>query len=292
MIKSMTGYGKGLVRDGEVVIEVEIKTFNNRFQDVNLKLPKSILDKEFEIRNKLRNKLKRGKVSLSVFLKREGSDGKAVFIDPEGLNTTINLLHKISEKSGLKKSKMRIEDILNFQHLFLTDSVMDSEKEFQLVDKAIEIALEQVIIMREKEGKELEKDLKMRIERIEKIINKISLIRRNTVEEYFEKLKERAAQLLVELVDNQDRLNLELSLIAEKCDVTEECVRLNSHIKLFLDTLSDSDESGKKLNFILQEMNREANTINSKTISADISHLGITIKEELEKIREQIQNIE
>jgi len=112
------------------------------------------------------------------------------------------------------------------------------------------------------------------------------------LQSYFENFKEKARQLVSTFVDNEQRLITELALLSERFDVTEECVRLKSHIKLFLDTIENSEDAGRKLNFILQEMNREANTINSKAVSSEISHAGILIKEEIEKIREQIQNIE
>ena len=123
-------------------------------------------------------------------------------------------------------------------------------------------------------------------------MKEISDIGRNSVKEYFEKLKDRAKELLENLSDNDERLKMELALLAEKYDVTEETVRLNSHIDQFKQTISNSLEVGKKLNFVIQEMNREANTINNKSVSLEISNRGMVIKEELEKIREQIQNIE
>ena len=146
--------------------------------------------------------------------------------------------------------------------------------------------------MRDAEGTELEKDLRKRIELIEAALTKIENRSQQSVKEYFDKVVERAKSLVSEFTNNQDRLNMELALLAERSDVTEESVRLRSHVKMFLETLQKSEDAGRRLNFILQEMNREANTINSKSVSSEISHNGIIIKEEIEKIREQIQNIE
>ena len=146
--------------------------------------------------------------------------------------------------------------------------------------------------MRKKEGDALARDLKQRVNIILECVDKIESNAKISVENYFEKIKERAVNLVRDLAENTDRLNQELALLAERADVTEECVRLKSHIDIFLNTIETSDEAGRKLNFITQEMNREANTINSKSVSTEISHYGIQIKEELEKIREQIQNIE
>lgn len=291
MLYSMTGFGKGVVHEGEFSVEAEIKSFNNRFLDLSIRIPKSISDKEFAIREILRKNIKRGKISLSVFMKKEGSDSRQIFIDEHGLKATVSLLNELTEKSGFD-SKLEIDHLLQFQNLFLTDSIFDPEKEFELTGKAIIKAIEELKQMRKSEGAELEKDLVNRVILIENYVDEIEKISPQSVSSYFEKLKQRAKQLFTDLEDNPERLQMELALIAEKYDTTEECVRLKSHIKMFKETLKLGDEVGRKLNFITQEMNREANTINSKSVSSDISAKGIYIKEELEKIREQIQNIE
>jgi len=291
MLYSMTGFGKGVVQEGDVSVEAEIKSFNNRFLDVSIRLPKSISDKEFAVREILRKNLKRGKIALSVFMKKDGSDNRQLFLDETGLKTAVELLDELSKKSGIE-SKIGFDHLLQFQNLFLTDSIFDPEKEFELASSAILKAVEELKTMRAAEGKELQKDLIERVKLIENYVTKIEDMSPKEVTGYFEKLIQRAKQLYTELEDNPDRLQAELALIAEKYDTTEECVRLRSHIKMFKETLDSGDEIGRKLNFITQEMNREANTINSKSVSSDISTYGIFIKEELEKIREQIQNIE
>ena len=165
-------------------------------------------------------------------------------------------------------------------------------EEMPLIEKAIDNAIDEMNNMRNAEGNELEKDIRKRIGIIEEALVEIEKLKEEDLKSYFEKLKERAKQLVSDLAENEQRLITELALLSERYDVTEECVRLRSHIKLFLQTLSSPDDAGRRLNFILQEMNREANTINSKSVSSVISHAGISIKEEIEKIREQIQNIE
>ena len=161
-----------------------------------------------------------------------------------------------------------------------------------VVEQAIDAAIDDMNQMREAEGSELEKDIRNRLGLIENALNKIENIKEEDLKAYFDRLKERASQLLSEIAENEQRLWTELALLSERYDVTEECVRLRSHIKMFLNTMNSKEDAGRKLNFILQEMNREANTINSKSVSSEISHAGISIKEEIEKIREQIQNIE
>jgi uncharacterized protein (TIGR00255 family) len=146
--------------------------------------------------------------------------------------------------------------------------------------------------MKKNEGKELSKDLKKRIEIIEEKLSEIEKDSANSVNEYFLKLKEKVKLLLEDVNIDNDRLQMELAIIADKAEITEESVRLKSHIKFFMESLDKDDEPGRKLNFLCQEMNRETNTISSKTISTSITHNTVLIKEEIEKIREQIQNIE
>ena len=146
--------------------------------------------------------------------------------------------------------------------------------------------------MRQNEGKELAKDLKRRIKIIDKKVTEIQNESGKSAKSYFDRLKERMQSLVEDITAYSDRLELELALIADKSEITEECVRLRSHLKFFLESMDKDKEPGRKLNFLCQEMNREANTISSKTISTEITHNSVLIKEEIEKIREQIQNIE
>jgi uncharacterized protein (TIGR00255 family) len=149
-----------------------------------------------------------------------------------------------------------------------------------------------MISMKKKEGKELSNDLLKRIDSIENKLNDIQQEAQHSVQEYFEKFKDKIKLLIENIAQYNDRLELELAIIAEKAEITEECVRLRSHLKFFKDSLDNDNEPGRKLNFLCQEMNREANTISSKTVSTSITHNTVYIREEIEKIREQIQNIE
>lgn len=291
MISSMTGFGKGVLQLDHVIAEVEIKSLNSRYLDLMVKFPRSLSDKELAIREIVKNRIKRGKVSVNIYLKREGIDNRNVFVDQSALKETVKLLKEIKDTTELD-TEINFDHILSFQHLFFTDTTGDSEKEYQLVLDALDKAIDQLEMMRKKEGAELEKDLRLRISNISNTIEEIEELSKSAVVDYFNKLKERAAQLVDELTDFDDRLKAELALLSEKYDITEEIVRLKSHCKVFLDTLKDDDEIGRKMNFLCQEMNREANTINSKSVSSEISYKGLFIKEELEKIREQIQNIE
>jgi uncharacterized protein (TIGR00255 family) len=291
MLSSMTGYGKGIIQKDDFTIEAEIKSLNSRYLDLSLRVPKFLLNKEFEIREKIKNRIKRGKVYLSVTVRKGELEEKFNEIDPAAVKVAVNILKNI-KKSAKISDKIKLSDILLFQNMLFKDDSAQASEEFDLVVGSIDSAVDELNKMREAEGRELEKDLKKRIALIENSLNEIEKSSGESIRVYFEKVKEKAQQLVADFSNNNDRLNMELALLAERSDVTEECVRLRSHIKMFLDTMEKSEDAGRRLNFILQEMNREANTINSKSIASQISHFGIFIKEEIEKIREQIQNIE
>lgn len=291
MIYSMTGFGKSVVTHNGFNVEVEARSLNSRFLDVYIKLPKHLYNQEFEIRDLIKNNVKRGKLSLTVSVKKDGTEEVLPQIDKEAVKSLSKTLKEI-KKIAKVKDDISLNHILNFQNLIFTDNSEDDESEIEFVKKGILEALKDLAEMRKKEGDALARDLKQRVNIILECVDKIESNAKISVENYFEKIKERAVNLVRDLAENTERLNQELALLAERADVTEECVRLKSHIDIFLNTIETSDEAGRKLNFITQEMNREANTINSKSVSTEISHYGIQIKEELEKIREQIQNIE
>jgi uncharacterized protein (TIGR00255 family) len=291
MIFSMTGYGKSNLQKNDFLVEVEIKSLNSRFLDIFPKLPKSLYDKELEIRNLIKNKVRRGKISVSVYVERNVLDNRIANIQDDKLEAVLNLLNDLRKKSNIQ-AEISLQDLLGFQNIFFSDESDENEEEYKIAVEAINEALEQLNKMRRDEGEALANELRERIENITGSLKKIEQFSRNEVVEYFDKLKKRAKDLVRELPHNDDRLQMELALLAEKYDITEECVRLRSHVSQFVDTLKNSDDVGRRLNFLSQEMNREANTINSKSVSTDITNEGIAIKQELEKIREQIQNIE
>ncbi len=291
MISSMTGYGKAIIQRDDITVEAELKSLNSRYLDLSLRIPKFLMNKEFEIREKVKGRVKRGKVYLGITIRKGEVEEKFNEIDPVGVKFAVGLLKDIKKAAKLK-AQLKLSDLLLFQNLLFKDDYEQAGEEFEIVVEALDSAVDELNKMREAEGKELDKDLRKRVQTIEESLSFIENSSDPSIKNYFEKIKEKAIQLTSDFANNQDRLNMELALLAERADVTEECVRLHSHIKMFLDTITNSEDAGRRLNFIIQEMNREANTINSKTVSSDISHCGILIKEEIEKIREQIQNIE
>jgi uncharacterized protein (TIGR00255 family) len=291
MIISMTGYGKGSIQEKDLTVEAEIKSVNSRYLDLSLRLPKFLYNKEFEIRERIKNRIKRGKVYLNITVRKGDLVEKFNEVDQVSVQFAVKILKDIRKAAGLK-DKIKLENVLQFQNMFFVEDDKQAGEEMPLVEKAIDLAVDEMNKMRQAEGRELEKDILKRIQLIEETISKIEDGKEKSINNYFEKFRDKAKQLVGDLIDNEQRLITELALISERYDVTEECVRMRSHLKMFEETIGNADDSGRRLNFILQEMNREANTINSKSVSSDISHSGIFIKEEIEKIREQIQNIE
>jgi uncharacterized protein (TIGR00255 family) len=291
MIYSMTGYGKGTAAHNKISVEIEVRSVNSRYLDISLRLPSSLLNKEYELRELIKKSVKRGKISISIQLKRNGTEDEELTIDREKLKTYVSLLKGIKKAAKLT-DKIKLDHLLQSKDIFAPIEQLYSEDEFELIKKALAAAIDELLVMKKNEGHELAADLANRIKIIEE---KLDVIEKNaavSVAEYFETLKERIKILIADLTPYNERLQAELALIADRADATEECVRLRSHLKFFLESLYNEDEPGRKLNFLCQEMNREANTISSKSVSTLITHNTVLIKEEIEKIREQIQNIE
>jgi uncharacterized protein (TIGR00255 family) len=291
MIYSMTGYGKGSISKNKTSVEVEVKSVNSRFFEVSLKLPSILFPYDYEIRELIKSKVQRGKVSVAIHFKKDGVENGFITIDDNKLSNHLTLIKKIRKAANIKDD-IKLEHLLGSKEVFTSQDAELSKAEFEIVNSALNKALDKLIMMKKKEGSELSKDL---AERIEKIIKNVSFIEtefRKSINEYHDKLKQRIQELTGNVEINEDRLNLELALIADRADITEESVRLRSHLKFFKESLKNENEPGKKLNFLCQEMNRETNTISSKSISTSIIHSSVLIKEEIEKIREQIQNIE
>lgn len=291
MISSMTGFGKAVSLINGFSYEIEVKSLNNRFLEISLKLPQTLLNKEYELKEIIRNKIKRGKIYVNMVIKRESDNGSDLIINQKKLDETMAVLQVIKKELKIKES-IKLSHILQFRDLFSHEVDDFSDTDFESLKKTFSEAIENFIKMRNAEGEQLEKDLQQRITNIETAVTEIESLYKNETNEYFEKLKERVKALITDISSYNDRLEFELALLADKSDIAEECVRLRSHLKFFKLALADGSDVGRKLNFLCQEMHREANTISAKAISTQISHISVGMKEEVERIREQIQNIE
>lgn len=293
MILSMTGYGRASAGNKKFVVDVEIKSINSRYLELYLKLPQLLQSKEYELRELIKSKIKRGKLSVVILLKKNGTAESEISLDEEKLKNYISLLKQV-KKAAKVSDKIKLEHLLYSRDIFTTTLEEIPDEEFEVVKNALNSAIDNLFDMKRKEGKELEKDLKKRIKQIEKKLDEIESESAGSVNEHFLKYQEKVKQLLEDKAPSviDERLQLELAILAERSDITEECVRLRSHLKFFLEAVEKEQEPGRKLNFLCQEMNRETNTISSKTLSTNITHSTVMIKEEIERIREQIQNIE
>ena len=291
MIKSMTGFGKGKSQNKSISVETEIKSINSRYLDIFLKLPPNLYGLDYELREYIKNKISRGKVSATIQIKFKKLDNKQFSIDEDKLKSFLNTIKEI-KKISKAKDEIKLEHILSNKDIFLSEENNVTEENMNTIKNSINSALANLAKMRINEGKELEKDLQKRIKIIEKNLTDIEKKSSESIKENFESMKLRAQTLVKNITEYSERLEAELALLAEKSDITEECIRLRSHIKFFLESIKNDEEAGRRLNFLCQEMHREVNTISSKTVSSDITHKSVLIKEEIEKIREQVQNIE
>ena len=287
----MTGFGKGSASKSKISVEAEVKSVNSRFFEISLKLPPLLSPYDYEIREFIKSKVQRGKLSVIIHFKKDGIENGFVSVDDEKLSKHLSLIRKIKKAAAIT-DEIKLEHLLASKELFVSQDTEIGKAEFELVKSALDKAIDKLISMKKKEGTELSKDLSARIENIVKIVSQIEDEYKKNIIEYYDKLKLRIKELLGNAEISEDRLNLELALITDRADITEECVRLRSHLKFFKESVKNEKEPGKKLNFLCQEMNRETNTISSKSVSTSIIHHSVLIKEEIEKIREQIQNIE
>ena len=294
MLISMTGYGKAEEVKNGVRYLVELRSVNSRFSEVLLKCPKHIYTKEYEIREIIKKEISRGKISVLINLDTSDlANNASVMLDEDSLKVQLDILKKIKKKVN-SKEKLKLEHILAFSDYFLKDNedAVD-EEEFTLITKLIKLALENMFEMKRREGAFLEKDILERIEVLDVESKKIVELSKERITEEKRVFNEKLNNFLTDRnILDEKRLEFELALLTERMDITEECVRLKSHIEFFTDSVNSNENVGRRLNFLLQEMNREINTIASKASDAVISQKVSLLKEELEKIREQIQNIE
>ncbi len=287
----MTGYGNAEFEKNGITYSSEIRSLNSKFLEISIKLPRAHVQRENEVRELIKKYISRGKILLFANLEKTSGSKLPIDIDEESLKYIQQLFKKI-KKITKSKEKIRLEHFLHFSEIFQHQDEELSEEEFENLLECIDRSIQKLMDMKIQEGKELEQDISLRIDFIEKNVLKIEEIWSTRAKEEFIKLKEKAQKLLEGKEVDANRIELELALLLDKMDITEECVRLKSHIKFFRESINQKEPSGRKLGFLLQELLREANTIASKSNNAEISQLIVLIKEEIEKIREQVQNIE
>lgn len=292
MIESMTGFGKGEASSKGISFSVELRSVNNRFLEISSRTPRTLSHRENEIKDIIRSKIARGKISLNANKEEKGDNELVPSVDKKRAKEIHAVLEQLRKTTKIKEP-VGLEHLLHFSEIFEPKEAEENETEWKVFQQALAKAVDSLKKMREKEGVELARDSKERIQKINKHIDTVEQLSKKRIPEERRRLTERVEQLAVDksIINNQ-RLELEIALLSEKLDVTEECVRFRSHNKFFLEALQSKESEGRKLNFLIQEMNREANTIGSKCNDVEIAHIVVGIKEELEKTREQLQNIE
>ena len=290
-MKSMTGVGIASLESNGKNYIIEIKTVNNKYSDITVKSPKRLSFIEDKIRKQIANKITRGKVEVSVSFFDFSNKSKNVVLNKEIAKEYIKQLREIADENNLSENISVVEiaklpDILNS---------MDSDNDEEITNETLQclnMALDSLIDMRKAEGENIKQDLLIRIERVKNLVDKIAENSKGIVEEYVSKLEKRVKEILKNDVVDENRIAQEAVIYADKTSIEEELTRLNSHIVQFKELVNSDGPFGKKLDFMIQEMNRETNTIGSKSGSGEITTDVIDLKVELEDIREQVQNIE
>ena len=293
MIRSMTSFGRSNSEEGKKrVFTVEMKSVNSRYLDVNIRMPKSIISLEEEIRKMISNSLNRGKVDVFINIKNYNEGAGVHKVDINLAQGYLQCLKEIEEKLNIKND-ISVMQIARFPEVITMIEEEDKIDEiWEELKPLISSSLDMMINMREVEGEKLKEDILIKINQIEDLVSKVEEFADSIPKVFKQKLEERLKDLLGNVEVDENRIATEGCILADKATVDEEIIRLNSHINQVRETLKLNEPIGRKLDFIVQEMNRETNTIGSKSSDIKMTNIVIDIKNILEKIREQVQNIE
>ena len=291
MIKSMTGFGKSKLIKNNREYQIELKSVNHRYLDITIKMPKQLTYLEDIIKKQISSKIHRGKIEVFVSLQDNNQETKKIILNKEVAQIYISQLKELAEENNIK-SDIQVIDIAKLPDVLNITIEEDDETIKQDIIEVTNKAIEQLIQMRTFEGSEIAKDIENRIRNINEKIIQISIISTRLIEEYVVKLEKRIEEILKTEEIDKNRLAQEVVIYADKSSIEEEITRLKSHIEQFKEMIKGEETIGKKLDFIVQEMNRETNTIGAKSNSLDVTNAVVDIKTELEDIREQIQNVE
>lgn len=292
MIKSMTGFGRGSTDQEGGRFTVEIKTVNHRYFDLNIKMPKAFIALEDRMRKLIKEKINRGKIDVFITQNNYEKQGVNAVLNESLADSYVQCLNKIRERYGIQEN-ITVSLVAKFPEVI---TVKQEEEDLEILWESLRTPLEDavnmLVSMREKEGTKLQQNIFVKCDYIKSLLDKIEKRSPQVVVEYKQKLTTRLSELMQDCTIDENRIAMEIALFADKACLDEEIVRLNSHLIQVKDTLNLDEPIGRKLDFIVQEMNREANTIASKSNDLEITNYVLNIKNEIEKIREQIQNIE
>lgn len=293
MAISMTGFGRGEFKNDNYHFLVECKTINHKYCDINVRLPRKISFLEDKIRNYVKNFVKRGRVDLYIKLDLIGSEDVNLKFDDKLATQYVNILKEIKEKFDLQDD-ISVMNVAKFPEIVKCEEKEEDEDLYwSMLKEALDMSMEKLTQMRKEEGEKLAIDTIERCDILANLIDEIEKYSNTVVDEYREKLNNRISEILENpSIIDENRLAQEVAIFADKSSITEEIVRFRSHIEQLRKTVEKNDSIGRKIDFLIQEMNREVNTTGSKSSNLNITNLVVEIKSELEKIREQIQNIE
>jgi uncharacterized protein (TIGR00255 family) len=287
----MTGFGHCEYTENDITFTVEMKTVNHRYTDIFLRMPKQLSPFEDRVRSLVNSRIQRGKIDIYITYDNKSSQAQEVILDEQLAKAYCDAMKKIAEGLGLRDD-ISASALARFPDILKVEKKDNDEFIGEILEKAMNKALDELLDMRIREGEKLKESLFANLENIEGFIKKIELKAPFVVREYKEKLESRLSELIdIQRVD-EARIAAEVALFADKCSVDEELVRLKSHIHQMRDMLNEGSPVGKKADFLIQEMNREVNTIGSKASDLEITRNVVELKSEIEKLREQIQNIE
>ena len=291
-MKSMTGFGRSKLEINSREYIVEIKSVNHKYSDISIKMPRSLSSYEENIKKLISGKVSRGKIDVFVTYNNYSDEGKNIIINKELAKNYVTQLTELAEETGIANrisptEIMKLPDVLQLK---IEDD--DSEVIWKELEQCVNEAVSSFTQMREIEGEKIKQDLQERINKVETNVETIFANSTGLIEDYVVKLRERIKEILNTPVVDEARLAQEIVIYADKCSIEEELTRLRSHVSQFRNLLETKEPIGKKLDFLVQEMNRETNTIASKSVKLEITNLAIDVKTILEDIREQIQNIE
>ena len=291
-MQSMTGYGKAEYSQNGITLTVELKTVNNRFLDIIPKYPRAFISLDDLIRKTVQSKIKRGRVELFITYQNTNESGKTLVVDKSLAEQYVNLAKEFASDYSLTNdfcvmSLMRSPDVVSEQ------MGEDGTEELEgILKQTLESALDNLIEMRTTEGAKLEKDILSRAETVEKLVLEVAERAPSIKADYETRLRTKMEEILGDVKYDETRLLQEVAIFADKSNIDEELTRLKSHISQLRDICKNGVDAGKKLDFLMQEFNRETNTVCSKSNDLEITRRGLALKNEIEKMREQVQNIE
>ncbi|MBM7701807.1 YicC/YloC family endoribonuclease [Metabacillus iocasae] len=291
MINSMTGFGRGKAENHQYTVTVEMKSVNHRFCEVMIRMPRQLIEIEDKVKKLIQTYIKRGRIEVFVTVSGEGIAQKKLQTDFNLLDQYIQVLQEAKEKYKISDG-IKLQDILHMPDVLTTsEEETDQTSTYDLVLQATKRAAEQLVQMRQLEGNDLYEDLISHVNNISRLRDQVALLAPTVAEQYGERIQRKLQEYVNDAFDEQ-RVLTEVAIFADKADINEELTRIQSHLSQFRKAMHEGTLVGRKLDFLVQELNREMNTIGAKANNSEIAQCVIEMKSELERIKEQVQNVE